>query len=162
MRQPRLNAAAPRRRDNAHMSEVTNVLLAFSILEDSGARIEEVNRWLAEEEQLPLGSIWRTEAAVGGGKRRETPLYAGAFKPFDVPDSWLSSARSVGLNRMRSRSSSTPSTTKAGASSTPECSVRLAPALRGTGPAGDCSSRLEAAADQAGTENQARISSPSP
>jgi hypothetical protein len=66
------------------MSEVTNVLLAFSILEDADARLEEVNGWLAEAEQLPLRDIWRTEGAIGGGKRIETPLYAGAYNGFDL------------------------------------------------------------------------------
>lgn len=45
-------------------SEVTNVLLAFSILQDADARFDEVNGRLAQREQLPLGDVWRTEAAV--------------------------------------------------------------------------------------------------
>jgi hypothetical protein len=71
--------------DNAAMSEVTNVLLAFSILEDADARIAEVNAWLDEVEQLPLGSVWDSDSAVGGGKRMDAPLYAGAFNYFDLP-----------------------------------------------------------------------------
>ena len=50
------------------MSEVTNVLLTFSILEDADAR-QDVNEWLAAEGQLPFGNAWETEVAVGGGKR---------------------------------------------------------------------------------------------
>ena len=73
-----------RQRENVLMSEVTNVLLAFSILEDADARVRDVNGWLDEAGQLPLRSVWQTEAAVGGGKRMETPLYAGAFNGLDL------------------------------------------------------------------------------
>ena len=71
-------------RQNARMSEVTSVLLAFSILEDADARLQEVNGWLAEADQLPLGDVWRTDGAIGGGKRMESPLYAGAYDGFDL------------------------------------------------------------------------------
>lgn len=69
----------------AQMSDVTNVLLAFSVLEDADERAREVNGWLGNREQPALGNVWRTETAVGGGKRMETPLYAGAFNGFDLP-----------------------------------------------------------------------------
>ena len=61
------------------------MLLAFSVMEDADARVDEVNAWLAGVEQLPLGSVWECASAVGGSKRMEAPLYAGAFNGFDLP-----------------------------------------------------------------------------
>lgn len=118
------------------MSEVTNVLLAFSILEDVDARLEEVNGWLDEAEQLPLRSVWETEAAVGGGKRMETPLYAGAFNGFDL-SGFLALLRTLVWSKpdeMRSRSWSTDSTKRSGGSSTPDYSFRLGAAAGTAGP----------------------------
>jgi hypothetical protein len=66
------------------MSEVTNVLLAFSISEDADARLAEIDAFLDDHEQLPFASVWTTDAAVGGGKRMDAPLYAGAFNGFHV------------------------------------------------------------------------------
>ena len=43
------------------MSEVTNVLLAFSILENEDARVADVDRWLVANDQQPL-------AATGGAQ----------------------------------------------------------------------------------------------
>jgi hypothetical protein len=80
------------------VSEVTNVLLAFSILEDAEARIADVNAWLSEVEQLPLASVWECDAAVGGGKRMEAPLYAGAFNYFDLSE-FLAYLRTVGWSQ---------------------------------------------------------------
>jgi hypothetical protein len=77
------------------VSEVTNVLLAFSILEDAASRIADVNTWLNEVEQLPLAGVWECDAAVGGGKRMEAPLYAGAFNYFDL-SKFLVCLRSIG------------------------------------------------------------------
>lgn len=69
------------------MSEVTNVLLAHSILEPEGERIAAVNRWLAENDQ-PFGfkSVWESRDCVGGSKNMEAPLYAGAFNYFPLQE----------------------------------------------------------------------------
>ena len=61
------------------MSEVTNLLLAFSILEDSDARVADVDGWLVGNEQLALKSVWENGECCGGSKRTDAPLYAGAF-----------------------------------------------------------------------------------
>jgi hypothetical protein len=61
------------------MSEVTNLLLAFSILEPEDVRIAAVNDWLVRNDQLPLKNVWKNSECVGGSKHMEAPLYAGAF-----------------------------------------------------------------------------------
>ena len=61
------------------LSEITNLLLAFSILEDTDARVADVDGWLVRNEQRPLKSVWENGECCGGPKRMDAPLYAGAF-----------------------------------------------------------------------------------
>lgn len=68
------------------MSEVSNLLLAFSILEDANARIAEVNEWLESHECAALKSVWDNRDCYGGGKRVEAPLYAGAINYLPLND----------------------------------------------------------------------------
>jgi hypothetical protein len=65
------------------MSEVTNVLLAFSILENDDARIAEVNAWLEANCGHALTTVWGNRDCYGGGKAMEAPLYAAAIN--DLP-----------------------------------------------------------------------------
>ncbi len=66
------------------MSDVTNLLLSFSILEDSGSKVRHVNEWLAQNDQAPLASLWENDACYGGSKRMDVPVYAGAFSEFPL------------------------------------------------------------------------------
>jgi hypothetical protein len=68
------------------VSEVTNLMLSFSILEREEERIAEVNRWLVEQDQLPLRNIWDSPDCYGGSKHMEVPLYGGAFPGFPLAD----------------------------------------------------------------------------
>jgi hypothetical protein len=66
------------------MSEVTNVLVAFSIMEDAAARLAEIDAWLDAHEPLPFRSVWENESCCGGSKRMEAPLYAAASNYFPL------------------------------------------------------------------------------
>jgi hypothetical protein len=68
------------------MSEVTNVLLAFSILEDEADRLRDINEWLAAHDHGAFVATWRQDACIGGPKRLEAPLLAGAFNYFPLAD----------------------------------------------------------------------------
>lgn len=67
------------------MSRVTNIIFAFSIIEeggdDSGEFIlfKEINKWLKKEGYGELKSI---DDCAGGSKRLEAPIFAAAFNFF--------------------------------------------------------------------------------
>lgn len=74
------------------MSDVTNLILSFDILENEKARIAEVNIFFNTESysRKPLisaefrgtdGELW-----YGGDKVLETPLYVGAFNHLPLYD----------------------------------------------------------------------------
>jgi hypothetical protein len=65
------------------VSEVTNILVSFDILERP-ERLAAVNAWLTEHGGSPLADVWSTDACVGGPKRMEVPLHAGAYNHFEV------------------------------------------------------------------------------
>jgi len=72
------------------MSIVTNLILHFSIGEDQGARIKDVNSFRYRDIQLNLVSVdfnkdmEKGYSWYGGTKFLETPLYIGAFNHFDL------------------------------------------------------------------------------
>jgi hypothetical protein len=76
------------------MSEVTNVLLAFSILEDDDARIADVNAWLEASCGHALKSVWDNRDCYGGGKAMEAPLFAAALNYLPL-DQFLAHLRTV-------------------------------------------------------------------
>jgi hypothetical protein len=69
------------------MSTVTNVILAFSIMEDEPARLADVNRLLTSgSEPIRRGFVYRDRTRggdIGGTHCLEQPTYIGAFNYLD-------------------------------------------------------------------------------
>ena len=77
------------------MSEVTNLIISFSIGEDEKSRISEVNLFFNNGRGFKINSAdfeegrnWRGKPNrkrwYGGSKMLETPLYLGAFNHLDI------------------------------------------------------------------------------
>ena len=64
------------------MSYVANVILSFSICEDEGPRMAEVNSFFVREGQERLNGFNRypdPDCCLGGSKRLERPSFVAAF-----------------------------------------------------------------------------------
>lgn len=77
------------------MSEVTNLIISFSIEEDEKSRINEVNTFFNNGRGFKIisadferGTNWlgkeNRKRWYGGSKMLETPLYIGAFNHLDL------------------------------------------------------------------------------
>ena len=82
------------------MSEVTNLILSFSIGEDEEVRLKEVNSFRYRDLEMNLVSadfnknMDGSTAWYGGTKFLETPLYIGAFNHFDL-DGFISHLKKI-------------------------------------------------------------------
>ncbi len=76
------------------MSDVTNLIISFSVIEDEKKRINEVNSFVNNGRNFKIisvdfeeGKTWfgrkRRKRWYGGSKVLETPLYIGAFNHLD-------------------------------------------------------------------------------
>jgi hypothetical protein len=62
------------------MSDVTNVLLAYDVIDSSPGRLDEINGWLKARLNQRFAEV--DGDCVGGSKRLESILYAAAFNRF--------------------------------------------------------------------------------
>lgn len=62
------------------MSDVTNVLLAYDLIDAGAERLEQINAWLHSRFGQTMLAV--SDRCVGGSKRLESALYAAAFNHF--------------------------------------------------------------------------------
>jgi hypothetical protein len=76
------------------MSEVTNLIISFSVIEDEKSRIKDINSFYNNGRDFKIISadyqsqnkIINTKRWYGGSKKLETPLYIGAFNSLNTEE----------------------------------------------------------------------------